>query len=567
MDLNWSKSILYGSLLVLGFTSQLAGQARLRLDNTTLGPISVAQGQNGPNQIINAVNAGNGSLNLTATTATSWLTATVGQTQSCGTLGAGCNPITIGLKTASLAKGTYTGTVTITDPAAIDSPQVVTVTVAIGGGVPDSLTIYLPNNGTPVKQNFSAASALKTSINAPSQVNVSIGATSGGSFATVYTYTLTAKAVTGTADGSYTGSVAVSGSTVSAENKTVPITFNVTSKPVASLGSINGFRIATGAAKQTQYITVANLNSGTINVAAPTVTAANGGTWLTAAVVSGVYVGVTADPTGLQPGTYTGTVTVNSDAANGAISVPVQLDVVAAGAPLIRVGGVLDNATFQAGTFAQGELPAVFGEQFTTGDPKQNTTTPWSTTLGGASVFINDQPVPLYYVSASQINFQVPYEAALGVGTLRVDRDGQRGNTVSINIAKSSPKLLVAVNQAGAVVSGPFNPSAVPVPASSFVTIYALGLGPTSPAVSTGAAAPSSPLSSVLGTNTMFFGAGGLFSMPASQTPQFIGLTPTFVGLYQINVQVPASAPKGTAIPVYLQGDIGTSNTLTFYIQ
>jgi uncharacterized protein (TIGR03437 family) len=47
----------------------------------------------------------------------------------------------------------------------------------------------------------------------------------------------------------------------------------------------------------------------------------------------------------------------------------------------------------------------------------------------------------------------------------------------------------------------------------------------------------------------------------------FVGLTPNFVGLYQVNVTVPAGTPTGSAVPVALVTDDGPSNRVTIAIQ
>lgn len=561
-----SRNLLCLSLVTFGIAAPVSAAPKLRLDKTTIGPISISQGSNGSAQVVSALNGGDGNLKLTAASSASWLTASVQSQQSCGTFGAGCIPINLALSTASLAKGSYTGIVTLSDPNAIDAPQTITVTVLIGGGVPDSITLWAPASGKAVSQSFTTAKSVNTNVSStnPSAASLSIAAPSAGSFATVFSYTLTAQATPGTADGAYTGSLTVTGSSVPAENKAVPITVNVTAKPIAVPSALSGFRIASGAAKQLQYIALNNISGGALTATAATPT---GGSWLTTTIVSG-YIGVTADPTGLSPGSYQGSVSIASNAANSPTVVPVQLDVLSAGPPLVLPGGVLNNATYERGAqLALGELPAVFGQQFTNGDVAQAQNLPLPTSLGGATVFINDQPVPIYYVSANQINFQIPYEAQVGDATLRVDRDGQRGNTVSISIATSQPKLLAAVGQSGQLASSPFGGPATPVTIGSYLTVYALGLGPTSPPVASGAGAPSSPLATVHGTNLMFFGTGGLFQSPASQAPQFIGLSPGFVGLYQINVQVPADAPRGPSVPFFLQGDAGVSNSLLLNIQ
>ena len=54
-------------------------------------------------------------------------------------------------------------------------------------------------------------------------------------------------------------------------------------------------------------------------------------------------------------------------------------------------------------------------------------------------------------------------------------------------------------------------------------------------------------------------------SVPA--TVSFSGLAPGFVGLYQVNVQVPENAPAGDAVPVVLTIGGISSNTVTIAVQ
>ena len=62
------------------------------------------------------------------------------------------------------------------------------------------------------------------------------------------------------------------------------------------------------------------------------------------------------------------------------------------------------------------------------------------------------------------------------------------------------------------------------------------------------------------------FGGSGLANPPVTE-PLYVGLAPGFVGLYQINVVIPAGAPKGTDISVYLSNDIVISNRASIAIQ
>ena len=90
--------------------------------------------------------------------------------------------------------------------------------------------------------------------------------------------------------------------------------------------------------------------------------------------------------------------------------------------------------------------------------------------------------------------------------------------------------------------------AAHPAHRGDIVTIYALGLGPVSPGVNTGDAAPASePLARTTNTVQVVYGAGSAGSVSAA--PTYAGLAPFYAGLYQINVLIPQNAPTGN-VPV-----------------
>jgi len=83
-------------------------------------------------QSFHVINAGTGALNWTAVDDAVWL--------SCNpTVGMGDAEVTVSIDPAGLPVGTYSGVITITAPLAVDSPQVITVTLMVKNSSQDQL--------------------------------------------------------------------------------------------------------------------------------------------------------------------------------------------------------------------------------------------------------------------------------------------------------------------------------------------------------------------------------------------------------------------------------------------
>ena len=98
--------------------------------------------------------------------------------------------------------------------------------------------------------------------------------------------------------------------------------------------------------------------------------------------------------------------------------------------------------------------------------------------------------------------------------------------------------------------------SSNPVHRGDVLTIYATGLGRTSPAVETGMTAPSEPLASALIPPVVTLGG-------VPMQVEFAGLTPGEIGVYQINVRISDRAPLGLGVPLSVsQGAGGTATSV-----
>jgi uncharacterized protein (TIGR03437 family) len=428
--------------------------------------------------------------------------------------------------------------------------------------VPDNLEYYLPPGGS-AATDFTTATGVATSVSANTPW-LSIAVNGVGSFAFNVPYRIKVAAANGMATGDYNGSVTLSGSSLLSDNKQIGVKLHVTDQPIlAANPSPFYIRIAQGANKQSStngavpYLATSNSGQGTLTISKITATAASDGTWLSAGPVDGypTLVNVAADPEGLSPGTYNGTVSIESNAANGTVTVPVVLTIVPAGPPLAFNSfhaAAVNNGTFANGQLARGDVVAVFGDQFTNQDPSQSTV-PLETTLNDTQVLVNGQPAPLYYVFPYQLAFEMPLDAQLGDGTVQVVRGGQKGNIVQISIADRAPHFLllsggpyvIMTTPDGALTGIPGHP----VTANDVVVIYVIGLGATTPVVPAGAASPASPPALAPDTKVCF-GEQSPFAQPVCVTPDFSGLTPSSVGLYQINVKIPTGLIPGD-VPIY----------------
>ena len=559
--------------LLLLFPGFLAASPKLRLSASTVGPLSVAQGGNGASQTVEAFNIGDSSLNLSLTSSVTWIGASVGAQRACASRAGVCTPLTFALNTSALAAGISTGIVTVSDPNAVDAPQTITVTVQIGGGIPSAVDVYAAP-GSSNEVTFSSNSSLNLNARTADGGSWLTVALDGvGSFRFSYPYRLRVSPPASMQAGTYSGTVTTAGSTFAGDNKNIAVTMRVTSQPIAAASTDRvKVRLAQGAPAATSVVALTNGGQGTLTVGAVSNT---GGTWLTTTGYAGGAV-LKLSPGDLAPGVYTGSVTIASNAVNGAITVPVEFTVVAKGAPAINFQGVVDNGTFVAGEAATaGDVMVVLGEQLSFSDLTVGSAPPLAKVVGGARVLVNGVEAPMYYSSYGQLAFQMPYGTPIGSAEIQVDRDGVRSNKVSVDVAGRAPRLLqIGIGTYGAIVN---QDGSIPMPLNSFpgvsthpahvgdtLTIYAIGLGATSPQPASGEAAPASePLARLTSTPSVKFGGNIAAPMAA---PLFAGLTPTYAGLYQLNVTIPSNAPKGTVDLILVFGD-SVSNAVQIVIQ
>jgi uncharacterized protein (TIGR03437 family) len=356
---------------------------------------------------------------------------------------------------------------------------------------------------------------------------------------------------TGLAAGNYTGAVLF---TSSGGTATVLVSYALTSKPalVVTPASLIFITPANSNTPPAQSLATAS-SPGSIGYRVSVqVTTPAGGSWLSVSAGSGQTPGsvqVTVNPAGLSQGMYNGVVSFTPiDPTINSVAVPVTLligcDLTGCSVLPTTIISVVNAASFHP-SGAPGAAMTIFGTALSD-STYQALTYPLPTQLGPTTVTVNGSLVPLYYVSPTQINFQMP----TGAPVTNVQ--------VAVNVANSVSKLLLiaqphtstltvvdpglfitAGNRAAALNQDlSVNTEATPQPAGALILLFITGQGPLTPPLSDGMAAPANPLSMIAGTVGVTIGG-----MQAQVI--YAGVAPGFAGLSQINAVIPAGLAPG----------------------
>ena len=252
----------------------------------------------------------------------------------------------------------------------------------------------------------------------------------------------------------------------------------------------------------------------------------------------------------------------------------------ASAAPSILPNGVVPLDGTES-IIQPGELVTIYGNNLASGTFTWKGNFP--TSLGGTSVEIDNKPAYLMYVSPGQINLQVPDDKSLGTVSVVVTTVHGRAKSY-VTLSKYAPAfalLDVPKDQArfvsGIIVRGDgrgtfgkgkdsydilgpagisFGYPTVPAQEGDTIQLFAVGLGPTTPAVPAG-----KPFSGTAPIKSSFY----LYIDNIYVKPTFVGLTSA--GLYQINLTVPPGLGEGEVPIQAMVGGMQTQPDVFFSLQ
>ena len=240
--------------------------------------------------------------------------------------------------------------------------------------------------------------------------------------------------------------------------------------------------------------------------------------------------------------------------------------------PFLVYRGVYNTASFMppgipGGAIARGSTFAIFGRNFSPAATPP-LSFPLPNTLGGVSITVTQGTTVLNAIpvglSAGQINAIMPSNTPLGMVSVQVTFNNAKSNPLPVRVVNSAFGIFAA-NSAGIgpgilqnfVSAGeqPINSLQTPARAGQAITLWGTGLGPASFADNV---APS-PVSLPIQTEVF---VGGV-----TAPLLYNGRSPCCAGIDQIVFQVPANAPLGCWVPVYVRsGGAAVSNFVTMAI-
>ncbi len=218
----------------------------------------------------------------------------------------------------------------------------------------------------------------------------------------------------------------------------------------------------------------------------------------------------------------------------------------------VRGGNALSLAAVSAANYspealAPEAIAAAFGTRLAI-TTESATTLPLPLSLGSASVRVNGVPAPLFFVSAGQVNFLVPPGTQNGVAVIEVTTSDGTVSRSNLNVTSTAAGIFTANasgNGAPAAVAtsdgvkytavGNADGSANPVNENDYLVLFGTGIRRAA-------------------TGTVKITIGGV-----AAPVLYAGAQPDFVGLDQLNTQVPSGVSGLVDLVVTVNGRIANA--------
>lgn len=240
--------------------------------------------------------------------------------------------------------------------------------------------------------------------------------------------------------------------------------------------------------------------------------------------------------------------------------------------PAVNPGGIVNAGDYSTGGVAPGSIVAIFGTNLG-GQTSEAGSIPLPTALGDVkSVTFNGEAAPLYFVTATQVNAQVPWDAS-GTESIVVTTSGGSSAAQTVTIVPAMPGIFttganglgqaIATDNADTALAAPTATiaglSAHPIRIGDYLIVWCTGLGAVDATVANGNNTGGQIVNTLVKPTVLIGGVAA--------TPIYSILSPEYVGEYQVGVQVPVGTPTGSAVSLQIQlNGVSTSTAVTLTV-
>jgi trimeric autotransporter adhesin len=578
------------------------------IPQTGLTFFAVQGGGPAPPQYISILNTGTGQMTFNITGGTlsggAWLSAfpLSGESDASSPI---VPQVQVDVNPGKLTTGIYYGTVQVNAPGADNSPQFVSIILNVlppganigplvqpsglifaavaGGGLPGSQTVVVQNTGSnPVTfhsgqisnngQGFFTSLPQNGTVTQAQPINVVIQPQTAGLAAGVYRGSLTMSF----SDGS-TRNIAIvlvllpANSTVPAAEARPAASGTCTPTTLVPVFTLlqDGFSIPAGFPGQVA-VSVIDDCANPMTTGNVTVSFSNGDPALgLISLKNGTWAATWTPTHNVAQVTVTATAQIPAEKLQGEVQIKGAFQTYTQ-PPVIGTGAIVNAASFAAqAPLAPGSLITLFGTNLAQGQGTASNV-PLPLQLAGSSLSLAGKSAPLLFANGGQVNAIIPYGIAVNTPQqVVVSSSSTISVPQSVILAAAAPGIFTvnASGQGQGIIVGvdangnqPIADAANPVKVGQPIVIYCTGLGEVNPAVPTGTAAPLTQISRTI--EPISVSVGGV-----AADVLFSGLTPGFVGLYQVNATIPNGVAPGSQVPVTLTGAGQQSMPVTIAVE
>ena len=272
-------------------------------------------------------------------------------------------------------------------------------------------------------------------------------------------------------------------------------------------------------------------------------------------VATPVTVSVTAQP-GYKFRGWNGDLSGTAPAGVVAMTGPRAIQAILDRVPYIMPAGVGNAAgSIPRDGVAPGSVVSIFGVNLAS-DTVAGPENPLAQTLGRVTVRVGDRFLPLFFVSPSQINGQLPPDIGDGNQVLTVSSAGLPDVRATFNVVRNAPGIFPqAFHEDGSAVNADS-----PARRGELITFYGTGFGPTDRPRPEGFAVPVEPLFVIADAVSVRIGE---VTAAAEKAYAASGR----VGVDAVQFRIPDDTASGAGIALVVNVNGQDSNTVTLPVQ